>query len=100
MLLIDNLIMAPVWLFLLWLYWYSTPTQWPRLALFVDWAIAAIAVLGSLLILAWLHHSLDPSVEGLSRNVIAVVSAYLYLIFVLGAGWIRRFAVQRWQADH
>jgi hypothetical protein len=97
MLLIDNLILLPVWLFLLWLYWYSTPAAWPGRQLLVDWLIAAVAVLGSLFILAWLHLNLDPGVEGLSRNVIAVVSAYLYLIFALGAGWIRRFVVQRRQ---
>jgi hypothetical protein len=91
MLLIDNFILMPVWLFLLWLYWYSTPVGWPRRQLVVDWVIAAAAVTGSLAILAWLHHNLDPSVEGLSRNVIAVVSAYLYLIFAFGAGWVRRF---------
>lgn len=95
MLLIDNLILAPVWIFLLWLYWYSTPPDWPGFQLLMDWLIAAVAVIGSLLILAWLHHSLDPSIEGLSRNVIAVVSAYLYLVFVLGAGWVRRFWRQK-----
>lgn len=93
MLLIDNLILAPVWLFLLWLYWYSTPTDWSRRQLLIDWNIAALGVVGCLAILAWLHHSLDPDIQGLSRNVIAVVSAYLYFIAVLGAGWIRRFWV-------
>jgi len=95
MLLIDNLILLPVWLFLLWLYWYSTPADWSRRQWVIDWLIAATAVVGSLAILAWLHFNLGPEVEGLSRNIIAVVSAYLFLIAILGLGWIRRFVSAR-----
>lgn len=87
----DLFIMAPVVLFLLWLYWYSTPNPWPRSQVRVDWLIVGFGLLGSFAVLAGLHAYLDSSVQGLSRNVIAVASSYLFFIFVLGAGWIRRF---------
>lgn len=87
----DALILLPVVVFLLWLYGYSRPIESGFRERALDRLIALLAVLGCALMLVVLHLSMPASVEGLSRNIIAVVSSYLYLIGVLGLGWIFRF---------
>lgn len=85
---IDLFLLLPVGLFLLWLYVYSAPQDRSRAAVRVDRAVVPIAVLATAATLGGLHAGLD--VEGLGRSVIALASAYLVLIAVLGTGWIIR----------
>ena len=87
----DFFILTPVLAFLLWLFWYSAPAERCKRQGVIDSVIAAIGLGGSLLVLYAVHAGLDASVEGLNRNVIAVASSYLFLVAVLGVGWIRRF---------
>jgi len=86
---IDALILLPVVLFLLWLYVYSGPRGLRGRAWWSDRLPAALALLASGGVLAWLHLTLE--VAGLTRNVIAVVSAYLVLLTGLGLAWLLRW---------
>ena len=91
--LIDVLILLPVTVFLLWLYAYSGPAglrgrdwltdRWPAM-------VALTLAIGTLL---GLHLTLE--LDGLSRNVIAVVSAYLVLLTGLGLAWLLRWLRSR-----
>ncbi|NEZ03670.1 hypothetical protein G4Y73_05815 [Wenzhouxiangella sp. XN201] len=89
---IDALILLPVTLFLLWLYAYSGPSELRGRAWWVDRLPALLALVVSLGVLAWLHITLD--VDGLYRNIVAVVSAYLVLLAGLGLAWL-----MRWRRD-
>lgn len=82
---IDYFILAPVLVFLLWLYWYSRPaTGLSRLDRLI---LILVPVLASATL--WiLHIGLD--VEGMALNVIAVAAAYLLACGILGAGWMAR----------
>lgn len=91
--LIDALILLPVTVFLLWLYAYSGPTglrgnawmgdRWPAI---VTLALAAGTLVG-------LHLTLE--LDGLNRNIVAVVSAYLVLLVGLGLAWLLRWLRSR-----
>ncbi len=66
MLLIYNIIISPVWLFLLWLYWYSTPADFS-----VNSVNSVISVVQDFRIRSFslhqlLHHAEagDPGAEG------------------------------------
>ncbi|QKK02810.1 MAG: hypothetical protein HND55_09225 [Pseudomonadota bacterium] len=86
---IDLLILAPVVIFLLWLYGYSAPSGRPTRDRWLDRATAAAAVVGGVGTLLGLHALLD--VDGLARNVIAVAAAYLVFLTLLSLGWLRRW---------
>ena len=83
----DLFIMAPVAAFLVWLYRYSAPADRSRTQRRVDLLIVVLALLGAVALLVYLHGSLDASFQGLARNIVAVVSAYLFMIAVFGFGW-------------
>lgn len=91
--LIDALILLPVTLFLLWLYAFSGP----RCLRGWDWvsdrlpALAAVATAAGVLV--WLHLTL--ALEGLNRNIMAVVTAYLVLLAGLGLAWLLRWLRSR-----
>jgi hypothetical protein len=91
--LVDALILLPVSIFLLWLYAYSGPSALRGRAWWVDRLPALLALIVSLAVLAWLHMMLD--VEGLYRNIVAVVSAYLVLLAGLGLAWLLRWRRDR-----
>jgi hypothetical protein len=91
--LIDALILLPVSIFLLWLYLYSGGSDLSGPARLRDRAPALLAPIASVAVLAGLHMSLE--VDGLSRNVVAVTSAYLTLLGVLGSGWLMRWLRSR-----
>jgi len=88
---IDLLILAPVVLFLLWLYDYSAPRDRLTRDRWLDRAVALVAVLVGGGTLFALHSLLE--VEGLARNVIAVAAAYLTFLALLAVGWLRRWRV-------
>lgn len=91
--LIDALILLPVTVFLLWLYAYSGPRglrgntwlgdRWPAM---VALALAAGTLVG-------LHLTLE--LDGLNRNIVAVVSAYLVLLAGLALAWLLRWLRSR-----
>lgn len=87
--LIDALILLPVVAFLVWLYAYSGPRGLRGRAWWSDRLPAVLALLACAGVLVWLHRTLD--VEGLTRNVIAVASAYLVLLAGLGIAWLLRW---------
>ncbi len=81
----DFLILLPVTVFLLWLFWYSAPTGQSARARLADFVVGLLAFGGALFVLAWLHATL--SIEGMDKNILAVASSYLTLLAVLGVGW-------------
>ena len=87
--LIDFLLLLPVTVFLLWLYVYSGPRGLGGADWLVDRLPAALALVASVAALSGIH--LWASFEGLTLNVIAVVSAYLVLLFGLGLSWLLRW---------
>lgn len=87
--LVDILILLPVTVFLLWLYAYSGPIGLRGGAWWADRLPALLALVVSLAVLVWLHATLD--VEGLYRNIVAVVSAYLVLLAGLALAWLLRW---------
>lgn len=88
MMIFDVLLLMPVTAFLLWLFWYTAPAQRPATQAVIDIFVAAGAVAAALIVLAGLHATL--AIEGIDRSLIAVASAYLTLLIVLAAGWLRR----------
>ena len=90
---VDLLISVPVTLFLLWLYWYSAPDCAPRWSRLIDRLVLAISPLAVVLIIAVGHARID--FAGMGLNVMLVGSAYLTLIFLLGAGWLQRAVTVR-----
>lgn len=91
--LIDALILLPVTLFLLWLYAYSGPRGLRGAAWAADRWPALVAVVAAGGVLVWLHRTLE--VEGLYRNIVAVVAAYLVLLAGLGLAWLLRWRRSR-----
>jgi hypothetical protein len=87
--LIDFLLLLPVTAFLLWLYAYSGPRGLRGRAWLADRWPAVLALFASLAVLVGVHATVD--LEGLSLNVIAVVSAYLVLLLGLGLAWFLRW---------
>ncbi len=92
--LIDSLIFVPLSLFMVWLFWFSTPADWPRNQRLIDWVIAGIAFVGAQLILFGVHNALS-AWEGPDRSIMALAGAYLFLLATFGLGWLRRFRRQR-----
>lgn len=91
--LVDLLILLPVTVFLLWLYAYSGPRGLRGRAWWLDRLPALLALVVSVAVLAWLHLTFD--VDGLYRNIVAVVSAYLVLLVGLGLAWMLRWRRDR-----
>jgi len=85
---VDLLIVAPVTLFLLWLYVYSAPRRRSRRLRILDrcvlvgapGAVVAIVVGGH----AWIDY------PGMGLNVMLVAAAYVVLVVLLGLGWWAR----------
>jgi len=90
---VDLLISAPVTLFLLWLYWYSAPDGAPRWSRLLDRLLLVVSPLAVVLIIGVGHARID--FAGMGLNVMLVASAYLTLIFLLGAGWLQRAVAVR-----
>lgn len=91
--LIDALILLPVTIFLLWLYAYSGPEDLRGRDWLLDrWPALAALALGTGTLVG-LHLTLE--LDGLSRNIIAVVSAYLVLLTGLGLAWLLRWLRSR-----
>ncbi len=91
--LVDLLISAPVVAFLLWLYAWSTPAERSTSVLWLDRALMALTPIALVAIIIGFHHLLD--VEGMGLNVIAVATAYLTVLALLGLGWMVRALRQR-----
>lgn len=87
--LIDVLILLPVTAFLVWLYVYSAPAGLRGGRWLADRLPAGLSLLAEVATLVGLHWTLD--LDGLSRNVIAVASAYLVLLTGLAIGWFLRW---------
>jgi len=87
--LIDFLLLLPVTLFLLWLYAYSGPSLLRGRDWFADRVPALLAPLASLLVLIGVH--VNAAFEGLTLNVVAVVSTYLVLLLGLALAWLLRW---------
>lgn len=87
--LIDFLLLLPVTLFLLWLYAYSGPRALKGSAWLVDRLPALLVLIVSLGVLFGVHRM--AAFEGLTLNVVAVVSAYLVLLLGLGLAWLLRW---------
>lgn len=91
--LIDALILLPVTLFLLWLYAYSGPRELKGRDWLIDRWPALVALALAVGTLAGLHVTLE--LDGLNRNIMAVVSAYLVLLAGLGFAWLMRWLRSR-----
>ncbi len=89
---IDFFIIAPVSLFLLWLFWYTAPAGRSRRQGRIDVIVALFAVVGAVAILTGLHAVLP--IEGEDRRLLAVAGTYVFVVVVLGLGWLRRFRSQ------
>ena len=87
--LVDLLISAPVVAFLLWLYARSAPESRPAPVRSIDRALMLLAPLAGIGIIVGIHASME--LEGMGRNVIAVATAYLAVLALLGIGWSVRF---------
>lgn len=86
---IDFFIIAPVSLFLLWLFWYTAPAGRSRWQGRIDVMVATIALGGAVGVLVGLHAVLP--IEGADRHLLAVAGTYLFLVLALGLGWLRRY---------
>ncbi|MEM7055120.1 MAG: hypothetical protein AAF446_11350 [Pseudomonadota bacterium] len=86
---IDLFVSAPVTLFMLWLYRYSTPTARPAWLRSVDGLLLVLAPLSVIAIIAIGHSVVD--FAGMGLNVMLVAAAYLTLIGLLGFGWMLRY---------
>jgi len=92
--LVDLFITAPVTVFMMWLYWYSTPAGLPRWSRIIDAGSLVAAPLAVGLIIVCGHVLSDW--PGMGLNVMLVAAAYLTLVGLLGLGWLlRRTALSR-----
>ncbi len=87
--LVDLLISAPVVVFLLWLYARSASGSLTGL----DRLLLVLTPVALVAIIIGFHRTLE--VEGMGLNVIAVATAYLVVLALLGLGWTVRFLRQR-----
>lgn len=87
---IDLFVSAPVTLFLVWLYRYSTPSTRPGWLRVLDAAVLMSAPLALVAIIAGGHAWIDYPGTGL--NVMLVAAAYVVVLALLGLGWALRFA--------
>ncbi len=90
---IDFFIIAPVSLFLIWLFWYTAPSGRSRRQGHVDVVVVLVALTGVVGVLAGLHAILP--IEGADRHLLAVAGSYVFLVLMLGLGWLRRIWVGR-----
>lgn len=96
---IDALIMLPVTVFLIWLFSYSAPAGRPLGERVFDMLVMAFSVLAGLVVLWWMHETLET--ETMGRSVMAVAGAYMVFLATLAAGWLRRFSsVKKGGGDH
>ena len=86
---VDLFVCAPITLFMLWLYVYSTPAQRPDWLRRLDRGLLLLAPLSVIAILVIGHSTVD--FEGMGLNVMLVAAAYLTMIALLGLGWMLRF---------
>ena len=86
---IDLFVSAPVTLFMLWLYRYSTPAVRPRWLRVLDQVMLWLAPISVVMILAIGHAVVD--FEGMGLNVMLVAAAYLTMIGLFGLGWLVRY---------
>ncbi|MDT8409402.1 MAG: hypothetical protein RQ741_07365 [Wenzhouxiangellaceae bacterium] len=91
------MITTPVTLFLIWLYWYSAPPKAPGWSRATDAVVLLAAPLAVVLIISIGHATID--YQGTGLNVMLVTAAYLSLVFLLGLGWLQRFAATRRDID-
>ena len=83
--LVDLLITAPVVVFLLWLYAYSAPTERSAGVRVLDRVLMVLTPVVAAGLIVGIHAWLD--LDGMGRNVIAVATAYLVALALLGLGW-------------
>lgn len=87
--LVDLLISAPVVVFLLWLYARTAPDGRNGSVRWLDRALMLLTPITAIGLIVGIHAVLD--LEGMGRNVIAVATAYLAVLALLGLGWTVRF---------
>lgn len=87
--LVDLLISAPVVAFLLWLYARSAPAERGAGILWLDRMLMLLTPIAAVSIIVGIHATME--LEGMGRNVIAVATAYLAVLALLGLGWTVRF---------
>ena len=87
--LVDLLISARVVAFLLWLYARSAPTERGAGFWLLDRVLMVVTPFAAVAIIIGFHRGLD--IEGMGLNVIAVATAYLVVVSMLGFGWAVRF---------
>ncbi|MBY6205512.1 hypothetical protein [Halomonas denitrificans] len=87
--LVDLLISAPVVAFLMWLY--ARSASGPLTGL--DRLLLVLTPVALVAIIVGFHRTLD--IEGMGLNVIAVATAYLAVLALLGIGWMVRALRQR-----
>ncbi|GAB4184970.1 MAG: hypothetical protein Tsb002_08350 [Wenzhouxiangellaceae bacterium] len=91
---ITLIMLMPVIVFLMWLYWISRPEQLPPNFRMVDLMIMISAPITSLAFAAVVFY-LMPQVD-MWAHILAALVGYLALVTELGAGWvIRHLAVKR-----
>ena len=87
--LVDFLILSPVALFLLWLFWYSAPAGRPRGVKRVDLGLAVLACAIALSVFLALHAWLN--IDGMDKSMIVVAVSYLTFVTAMGASWLARW---------
>ncbi|NKI34021.1 hypothetical protein HFP89_02425 [Wenzhouxiangella sp. XN79A] len=87
--LVDLLISAPVVAFLIWLYARSAPSGRSAGMRALDRTLMVLTPLALVAIIVGIHATMD--LDGMGRNVIAVATAYLAVLALLGSGWVVRF---------
>ena len=87
--LVDFLMLSPVALFLLWLFWYSAPAARPRALRWVDGGLAVLACVIALSVFLTLHTWLD--IDGIDKSMIVVAVSYLTFVTAMGASWLVRW---------
>jgi amino acid transporter len=86
---VDFLILLPVVAFMLWLFWYTAPSDRSRGLSRFDPLLAGLACLVAGLVFVVLHGVLD--MEGMDQSIIVVAASYLTFIMAMGACWLVRW---------
>jgi hypothetical protein len=92
MVIIDFLVLTPVVLFLLWLFWYSAPAGRPRCLKLVDVGLAVFACVIALSVFLALHAWLNT--DGMDKSMIVVAVSYLTFVAAMGASWLVRWCLR------